>query len=269
MLVGGNEMVILGEPAAGITMTKASVGRIAVVVGIVRRSTSDHSAFQVLPRLALDVRLGPAPAPAPVAKGTSGVARASEGTPAVALGAHAIEIGSAPDYLGQTVTVSGIVTETTSGTATIDDGSGTIRVGGPDAATAIAILAPGDAVEVTGVVSQDGEGLFIAADPDSLVDLPADGSDGSNEQASGADGAHQLTAASGSATVASAVAPDAMPRASSAITPPGQGLAVNVLVVVALLAGAVALGLAMLRRRPVAEAINRWARRRRNHGSQE
>jgi hypothetical protein len=269
MLVGGNEMVILGEPAAGISMKKDSVGRIAVVVGIVRRSTSDASAFQVLPRLALDVRLGPAPAPTHVVKGTSGVTRVSDGTPAVGLGAHAIEIGSAPDYLGQAVTVSGIVTETTSGTATIDDGSGTIRVGGLDAATAIAILAPGDAVEVTGVVNQDGEGLFIAADPDSVVDLPADGSDGSNEQASGAAGAHQLTAASGSAAVASAVAPDAMRRASSAITPPGQGLAVNVLVVVALLTGAVALGLAMLRRRPVAEAINRWARRRRNQASQK
>ncbi|MFI5258906.1 MAG: lamin tail domain-containing protein [Candidatus Limnocylindrales bacterium] len=60
MTVDGHAVVVLGEPAAGITVASSSAGRMAVVVGIVRRSTSDPSVFQLLPRSGLDFRLGPA-----------------------------------------------------------------------------------------------------------------------------------------------------------------------------------------------------------------
>jgi hypothetical protein len=60
-----------------------------------------------------------------------------------------------------------------SGTATIDDGTGQVRVGGPAAADALAILEPGDAIEVTGLVREDDLGLFIEADPAILRSCPA------------------------------------------------------------------------------------------------
>jgi hypothetical protein len=78
--------------------------------------------------------------------------------------------------LGETVTVAGLVTAVADGTATLSDGTGEIRVGGPDAASAIGVLEPGDAVEVTGVVTQDDAGMLIVADPASIVTMPAGGS---------------------------------------------------------------------------------------------
>lgn len=178
MTVDGYAVVVLGEPAAGITVSTTAVGRMAVVVGIVRRSTSDSSAFQVLPRSTLDFRLGPAPAvlgavPAARSGGSAGPGNGSGGTGAgPATGATAIE--SLAAFVGQNVTVAGLVMETAGDTATIDDGTGQIRVGGPAAADAVEMLEPGDAIEVAGVVRQDEQGLIVDADPASIVALPGD-----------------------------------------------------------------------------------------------
>jgi len=175
MLVDGNAVAVLGEPAAAIALTKASVGRLSVVTGIVRRSTSDSSVFQLLPRTSLDLRLGPAPAVlgGSVSATAPGTVPGS-GVPSTASVSPDVGIGSLSAYLGRTVTVSGLVTLTGNGTATLDDGTGQVRIGGPSAADVVTVLEPGDAIEVTGLVRQDDQGLLIEVDPASIVELPGE-----------------------------------------------------------------------------------------------
>ena len=70
------------------------------------------------------------------------------------------------------MTISGLVTDTTSATATIDDGTGEVRLGGVAIADALSILEPGDAIEVAGMVQQDGRGLLVEGDAESVIDVP-------------------------------------------------------------------------------------------------
>jgi len=233
VLVDGQHVIVLGEPAAAIAVTKASVGRMVVVVGIVRRSTSDSSAFQLLPRMAVDFRLGPSlgalDAVAPAGNNQAGSSLRS-GAPSAGLGARNVDIGSLAGYLGRSVTVAGLVTDTASGTATIDDGTGQVRVGGPAAADALAILGPGDAIEVTGLVREDDLGLFIEADPVSILDLPGGTGDENVPSASGA--LDRIANRVPAATAVSRAPQASIRRASPGASPPD----VPTLVLVALLA---------------------------------
>jgi hypothetical protein len=107
-------------------------------------------------------------------------AGSGSGDPAVASDSRIADIGSLTERIGQTVTVAGLVTNTSRAmgasavTVTVDDGTGAVRVGGQSAAAALAMFEPGDAVEVTGLVVEDDQGLIIEADPASLVDMPGD-----------------------------------------------------------------------------------------------
>jgi hypothetical protein len=237
MLVDGQQVVVLGEPAAAIAVTKDAVGRLAVVVGIVRRSTSDASAFQLLPRMSLDFRLGPPPA-ALGAGVAAGSARASgAGDSSAGAGTGSVEIGSLADYVGQSVTVAGLVTDTATSTATIDDGTGEVRIGGPSAVDALAMLEPGDAIEVTGVVGHDDLGLIIEADPASMIDLPGDGLDARASQGAGGG---LVVAAPTPTPAASLAAAMAMRRSSPAALLP-DGVAILLVPMVLLAAAALAL----------------------------
>ncbi len=185
--VSGNEVAVLGEPAASISVTTTSVGRLVLVVGVVRRSTSNSSAFQLLPRSRLDFVLGPAAS----ASGSAAAGSAASGSAAASAGGSgadwnavnsepgaagaAVPIESLTAFLGRNVTIAGLVTDTTGRTATVEDGSGAVRVGGDPAAEAVALLEPGDGIEVSGLVEQDEDGLIIEADPASIVDLPGGG----------------------------------------------------------------------------------------------
>ncbi|MGA3056998.1 MAG: hypothetical protein ABSE70_03005 [Candidatus Limnocylindrales bacterium] len=179
LLVGGQRVIVLGEPAAGISSANLTAGRMAVVTGIVRRSTSDSSVFQLLPRSPLDVRVGPAP------EALSALGVASRGSPAaggsgaasLVAAAPRVDIAALPDHIGERVTVSGLVADSDGEQATVDDGTGEVRIGGTPAAEAIALLEPGDAIEVAGIVAQDQAGLLIAVDPMSMIALPGDGGD--------------------------------------------------------------------------------------------
>lgn len=238
--VNGHTVAVLGEPTAAIALTRSSVGRLAVVTGIVRRATSDSSTFQLLPRMALDIRLGPAPS-GPSAKATPSSARASDARPggsrSPALASHgSVDIGSLAEYEGRSVTVAGLVTETAGSTATIDDGTGEVRLGGASAVDALSILEPGDAIEVTGLVKRDGQGLVIEVDPASIVDLPGDPESPAATDGSVAEipvGAPTLTAATSPAAAAS------MLRNSPAASPP-DGLTILLVLLFALLAAAAA-----------------------------
>ena len=174
VLINDQLVVVLGEPAAGISIPSSSTGRLAMVTGIVRRSTSNSAEFQLLPRSPLDLRLGPAGAASAVSTtsggniaGLSVVATASGG-----LAGGVIGIESLADHLGLDVTVVGLVIATGGGEVTIVDGTGEARIGGPSAAEALSLLEPGDAVEVRGRVTQDERGLLIQADAASIVILP-------------------------------------------------------------------------------------------------
>jgi len=218
--VSGNDVAVLGEPAASISVTTSSVGRLALVSGIVRRSTSDSSVFQLLPRSPLDFLLGPAPA----ASGSATAGSAASGSAAAGsasasgvdrnavdseLGAAggAVPIGSLASYLGRSVTISGLVTEMTGRTATVEDGTGAVRVGGQSAVDAVSMLEPGDAIEVSGLVEQDEDGLIIEADPTSIVDLPG------GKAAAPAESAHSPGSPSG----ASSSMPTGTPRPASSL----------------------------------------------------
>jgi hypothetical protein len=172
--VAGKLVAVLGEPAAGIDITSSDVGRLALVVGVVRRSTSDPGVFQLLPRSELDLHLGPAPSTGTAASGSTGPDPSGAAGPLESFGQSAgtIEIGSVADHVGERVTVAGLVTDTANGTATVDDGTGSVVIAGAAAAEALSMLEPGDAIEVTGLVRQDAFGLTIEADPGSIVALP-------------------------------------------------------------------------------------------------
>jgi hypothetical protein len=242
MLVGGHEISVLGEPAASVVVDKSSVGRLAVVSGIVRRSTSDNSSFQLLPRTALDFRLGPAPnAPgAAVAMGSAGGSGAGANGADASLGPAdgTVAIGSLSSYLGRRVTVSGLVTGTTRVAATIDDGTGEVRFGGPAIVDALAMLEAGDAIEVTGTVQQDGQGLIVEADPESMIDVP-----GAHDASAGVDGGLPAAAAAARTTNSTTSRPPTASlrrTSSSGLLPDGLTIAVLLLVVGVLAAAAVA-----------------------------
>ncbi len=214
--VSGHTVAVLGEPAAAITMSAAAVGRLALVTGIVRRSTSDSSVFQMIPRLPSDLSLGPAPAgtgPSTTASGITGASAGATGSggSAVAFQRSVVAIDTLSSYVGLSVTVAGLVTDTTEATATIDDGTGAVRVGGEAAADALAMLQPGDAIEVTGLVREDEDGLFIDVDPASIVAMPG-GPDEAEAAVSG------VTATPSHIATPSATRSPADPDAASAST---------------------------------------------------
>jgi hypothetical protein len=236
--VSGNLVAILGEPDAGIDVTSSDVGRLALVVGVVRRSTSDPTVLQLLPRSLLDLHLGPAPVTSGTAASGSTFPDAvgTGGQPApIDAAAGKVEIGSLAAHIGENVTVAGLVTDTTTTTATVDDGTGSVVVEGAAAAEALSMLEPGDAIEVTGLVWRDDSGLTIEADRDSIVALPGGRSgDPSAKTASLATVAATRrdaeTVASGASPVGSNAAGPSARIATSYTEPPNWAILMAVLV---------------------------------------
>ena len=180
LAVDGQIVAVLAEPGAGIGPAGIVAGRLALATGIVRRSTSDPSVFQLLPRSAADLVLGPAPAPAASGRGAvaaaAGQASASGASDAPVPDAP-VSVSDIPGHEGETVTVAGLIVDTGPATATLDDGTGRVRLGGAAASDALSLLEPGDAVEVTGLVSRDGDGWLIEVDPYRIVTLAGTGPD--------------------------------------------------------------------------------------------
>ena len=178
LTVDGQTVAVLGEPGAGISPSGIVAGRLALVTGIVRRSTSDPSVFQLLPRSAADLILGPAPASSGrrAAAAVAGQASGSGAAGASAAAGTLVTVSDITGREGETVTVAGLIVGTGPATATLDDGTGRVRLGGTAAADALSLLEPGDAVEVTGLVSRDAEGWLIEVDPDLIVTLAGGGS---------------------------------------------------------------------------------------------
>ena len=179
LTVDGHAVQVLGEPGAGIAVSGITPGRTALIIGIVRRSTSDSDTFQLLPRSPADLRLGPAPA------GSSGAAAAGlataaagTGTPGAGATTPIVSVAEIASREGYDVAVAGLIVDAGDGTATLDDGTGRLRLGGAAAADALSLLEPGDAIEVTGRVSRDADGWLIAVDPERIVALAGAGPSG-------------------------------------------------------------------------------------------
>jgi len=234
LLVAGRSVAVLGEPTSGISASQVMAGHMAVVVGIVRRSTSNSGEFELLPRSPLDLRLGPSLSSPAVQRD------ATTAWPSAATAMAAREnISTLPTRLGQPVIVSGLVVDSESGSATVDDGTGRVRIGGSAAAEAISLLEPGDAIEVGGLVRQDAQGCLIDADPASIVALSAVGD-------------ASTTAGGASTTPASAIASRPADRAATLAPGPlassSTGLAAGLVLAVLLLAAGFA-GAYSIRRR--------------------
>ncbi len=176
LLVDGRRVIVLGEPASGVPATRMVKGGLAIVAGIVRRSTSDNSVFQLLPRNSLDVRVS-SPVPGGAADGVVRSQDAGRSNLANATGAATgaaiphLKIGDLSGSIGLVVVVSGLVTETDGETAVLDDGTGSVILSGAAAAESLAILEPGDALEITGEVATGALGLTVIVDPERIVSL--------------------------------------------------------------------------------------------------
>jgi hypothetical protein len=243
--VDGQTVAVLGEPGAGINPVGIVAGRLALATGIVRRSTSDSSVFQLLPRFAADLILGPAPAPAPAASGRSaGAAAVGQASASGASGAPAadapVSVSEIPGREGETVTVAGLIVDTSS-TATLDDGTGRVRLSGPAASDALSLLEPGDAVEVTGLVSRDADGWLIEVDPYRIVTLAGTGSGAAASSDGSPDGASPSAEAASDAPGLEGGASPARGQAHGLVHSAGGVAGPDAIDVIALFGGGLAL----------------------------
>ena len=219
LLVDGRRVVVLGEPASGVPAAWLGIGRLAVVTGIVRRSTSDNSAFQILPRTQLDVRVAPPAAGATAVNAPQSVGPGEAATSALIATTPHANIGDLAESVGRVVVVSGLVTEADGRTATLDDGTGSVVLGGSAAAESLAILEPGDALEVTGEVQSGSQGLTLIVDPDGIVSLGgvSPGADPAAQPSAPAGGAGQLGIGAGTSNGSVAADPGDSERKGGSI----------------------------------------------------
>jgi hypothetical protein len=181
---GTSAVRLLADPPAGISRSDVSRGDVVLATGIVGQhatATGRLDGYRVWLRRPADLVVrapiptdppDPTARPATIRSSTSASSGSGNVGSSPAPASRRVSISSLSEHLDQEVTVAGLVTETAGGTATIDDGTGTVRVGGSSAADALALLEPGDAIEATGPVRQDYQGLIVDADPASIVDLP-------------------------------------------------------------------------------------------------
>jgi len=171
--VDGQTVAVLGEPGAGISSSGIVAGRLALVTGIVRRSTSDPSVFQLLPRSAADLILGPAPASSgrSAAAAVAGQASGSEAAGASAAAGTLVTVSEITGREGETVTVAGLIV----GPALPPRRSTTAPAGSASAARPRLTLSPSRARRRRGghgLVSRDADGWLIEVDPDLIVTWP-------------------------------------------------------------------------------------------------
>jgi len=243
----------LADPPAGISRSDVARGDVVLATGIVGQhatATGRLDGYRLWLRRRTDITVRaqiptdpPDPTARPAAIRSSGSSAGEPGnadsSPETAPGR--IAIAELPQYLDREVTVAGLVTASVGGIVTIDDGTGEVRVGGSSASEALSTVEPGDAIEVTGVVRQDGEGLVVEADPISIIDEPGSRSETqptASEPAGSSGGAPTPTP-----TPPASVTPAASTRIAAApAAPPDAAVLVSVLLVVlAVVAGAVVL----------------------------
>ncbi len=189
LVVGGDRVVVTGQSGAGIPVASVPTGHLATVTGIVRRpypSATDRR-FAILPRGGADLRVDPGGSPgsgtAPPTGGGAGTGTTPGRPPAggtsgsdVATPTPDANLADLETLAGRTVRVGGLVADLLPGGFTLDDGTATgpVTLEGP-AADLLPLIAPGDAINVTGriestdrgwtVVVTDPAGIVLAGDP--------------------------------------------------------------------------------------------------------
>jgi uncharacterized protein YdeI (BOF family) len=182
LLVGGERVVVAGLAGAGIASTALVEDHPATIIGIVRRPypTATDRRYQVVPRGAADVALGPA-----LGRGSGPSGNAANGvgsgrsTGARAYGAGSgrapapvdVDLATLGEHVGELVRVGGLVVAPTADGFTLDDATTVARVVlEADAAEFIGLVEPGDALNAVGNVARRGnEVVVIVSDGGGLV----------------------------------------------------------------------------------------------------
>ena len=197
LAVGTRKVPIVGQPGSGIASGAVVEGRVATVVGIVRRPfpTATDRRFAILPRSAADLRIeGGAVATSATRSSGSTAGGGSRGggnglasgtteeAGALASGATDADLADLASLVGRVVRVGGLVADLRPDGVTLDDGTaiGRVVLRG-DAFDLLPLLEPDDAINATGrvqvfddgvvLVVEDAAGLSQAGDP-GVPDLP-------------------------------------------------------------------------------------------------
>jgi hypothetical protein len=180
LVVGRDRVVVLGQPGAGIPADAIVEGRMAAVTGIVRLaypSASDRRP-SVLPRSRADVRVSVGTTGAGVTNGSGSTDdRLDTDTGPTTAGSTALagvpdaDLSDLATHDGKVVRVGGLVGATRSDGFDLDDGTATGRVVlAGEAAAWATLVEPGDAINVTGLVTQrDGIHVVVVDDPALIV----------------------------------------------------------------------------------------------------
>jgi len=243
----------LADPPAGISRSNVMRGDVVLATGIVGQhatATGRLDGYRLWLRRATDITVRaqiPTDPPIPTARpaairssGSLGAGRGNAGSSPQTVPGR-VAIASLSQHLDQEITVAGLVTEAASGTIWIDDGTGTVRVGGQAAAEILSMLVPGDAIEVTGLVRQDDDGLIVEADPATIVDLPGYRGEAAVTGSTTADPSSGAPDPPTGPTRSPAAAASIRIASSPAAPPDGPTLAAVLLIVLATVAGAVVL----------------------------
>jgi hypothetical protein len=174
VLVGGDRVVVVGTQGAGVPASAIVAGHRGTIVGIVRRPypTASDRRFTVDPRMPADVRSGgPSPAGGSGTAGPVAIAGAAvSGSPAGG-GPLDLDLADLAGHLGAVVRVGGSVQSIDDTGFSLDDGTAMGRVVLLDeAASYLALLAPGDILNATGVVAGTRTNPEVrVADPAGIV----------------------------------------------------------------------------------------------------
>jgi hypothetical protein len=182
LLVSGAKVVVVGQPGAGIVVTTLVEGRMASIVGIVRRPypTAADQRFAITPRSPSDVRVYGAGATGAVSNdrgagsaGTDGLGGSTGSSGAGAAGDFGAALAGVVDadlidlaaFAGQRVRVGGLVVDLRSDGLLLDDGTtiGLIVVRG-EATELLPLLEPDDAINAIGLVEQVQDGLAVVVE---------------------------------------------------------------------------------------------------------
>ncbi|HET7677307.1 MAG TPA: hypothetical protein VFK38_05585 [Candidatus Limnocylindrales bacterium] len=180
----GGRIVIQGVAQAGIPSTALVEGRMATVVGIVRRPypTATDRRYLVVPRSAADIRLGGLATGATGSHATGSAGGRSTGSEGTGTGAGTgdataagrpldVDLGELAAHAGELVRVGGLVSAVDATGLLLDDGSATARIAMPeDARALLAALQRGQAINVVGHVRRAVDGSYEVA-PRSAADV--------------------------------------------------------------------------------------------------
>jgi hypothetical protein len=173
LLVSGASVVVVGQPGSGIAVGTLVEGRMASIVGIVRRPypTASDRRFAITPRTPADLRVLGAPAAGGDGSSVSGGApvdsngAAAQSSPQTADATANADLIDLASFSGRMVRVGGLVVDLRPDGLLLDDGTtiGLIVLRGA-ALELLPLLEPDDAINAVGHVERVADGLAVVVD---------------------------------------------------------------------------------------------------------